>query len=311
MTGTVLVTGASGFAGSHLVQLLATRGPVTAWTRSTPPLEIANLATWKQVDLLDRSAVRKSILELRPEAVYHCAGSPHVSTSWADTTLPLASNVMATHHLLESLGAAGGGARVLIPGSAMVYAPSDSPIAESHPVHPASPYALSKLAQELLALQAMVEDRVEVVVARAFNHTGPRQTADFAAPSFARQIALIERGEQAPVMKVGNLAAQRDLTDVRDMVRAYVALMEKGASGDIYNVASGTPRPIQSVLDGLLARSKVSVRVDADPERMRPHDIPILAGDATRLRNATGWIPEISFERMLEDLLDYWRFRAG
>ena len=309
MSSGVLVTGASGFAGSHLVQLLATRGPVTAWTRSTPPPEIAQLATWTQIDLLDRPAVLQAIRDLRPATVYHCAGSPHASTSWADTAQPLASNVMATHHLLEALGAAGGGARVLIPGSAMVYAPSDTAIAESHPIHPASPYALSKLAQEQLALRAIVEDRVQVVIARAFNHTGPRQTADFAAPSFARQIALIEQGEQAPVMKVGNLAAQRDLTDVRDMVRAYVALMEKGVSGDVYNVASGTPRPIQSVLDGLLARSTVSVRVDADPERMRPHDIPILAGDATRLRNATGWVPEIAFDRMLEDLLNYWRSR--
>ena len=308
MNDTVLVTGAAGFAGSHLVELLAASGPVTAWTHaSPPPPDLLDLATWQRVDLLDRSAVLHAVRTLRPAVVYHCAGSPHVAESWHDTTTPLTSNVMATHHLLESLGRAGRRARVLIPGSATVYADSPTPIAETHALHPTSPYAVAKLAQEQLAFRAIVEDGVEVVVTRSFNHTGPRQTPRFAAPSFARQVALIERGQGEAVLKVGNLDALRDITDVRDVVRAYAVLMAGGRSGEVYNVCSGVGRPMRAVLDGLVARARVPVRIEQDPARMRPHDTPALVGDPSRLRDATGWAPTISFDRMLDDLLDYWR----
>jgi GDP-4-dehydro-6-deoxy-D-mannose reductase len=242
--------------------------------------------------------------------VYHCAGSPHVAESWGDPTTPLANNVMTTHHLLEALNVAACNARVLVPGSATVYAASTKPIVETDPVRPASPYAVAKLAQEQLALRAVAEDGVEVIVTRSFNHTGPRQSTAFAAPSFARQIALIERGEREPIMRVGNLEAQRDLTDVRDVVRAYVALMDGGLSGTIYNVASGVPSTIRSILDRLAQRARVPLRVDSDPTRMRPHDLPVLVGDVSRLREATGWSPQISLDRMLDDLLEYWRARV-
>lgn len=307
MRGPVLVTGASGFAGSHLLEHLSGRADLVAWARSDPPSELATLARWQRVDLLDRDRVRQAIRELKPSAVYHCAGAPHVAHSWQDATKPLASNVLTTHYLFDALRRAGTGARVLIPGSAHVYAASPHPHNEDSPVAPASPYALSKLAQEQLGVRAVAEDGLEVVVARAFNHTGPRQSADFFAPAMARQIARIERGGIEPVIKVGNLDAERDLTDVRDTVRAYTLLMEKGAVGGIYNVASGIGRPMRVVLDALVRRAQVPVRVGTDPERLRPHDIPVLVGDATRLRNATGWAPEISFERTIDDLLNYWR----
>ena len=307
MTDTVLITGAAGFAGSHLVELLARSGPVTAWHRSAPPPQLASIATWQHVDLLDRAAVRTAMIALRPSRVYHCAGSPHVARSWHDTATSLRSNVIGTHHLLEALGAIGERARVLIPGSAAVYAPSQDPIAEDHPCAPASPYALSKLAQEQLGGRASTEDGLDVILTRSFNHTGPRQTPAFAAPSMARQVALIERGLMEPVIKAGNLGARRDFTDVRDVARAYAGLMERGVPGTIYNVASGVGHTIQSVLDGLIARARVTVRVESDPGRMRPHDIPVLVGDPARLWHATGWTAAISFDRMLDDLLDYWR----
>ena len=308
MNDVILVTGAAGFAGSHVVQALAGTGDILAWTRATPPPdEIASLATWQHVDLLNRDEVRAAIERAQPTTVYHCAGAPNVAHSWRDTVTPLSSNVLATHRLLDALRRAGARCRVVIPGSATVYAPSMAALTEESPVAPANPYALSKLAQEQLGIRAAREDGIEVIVARAFNHTGPRQSAAFAAPSMARQIALIESGAVEPVIKVGNLDAQRDLTDVRDVVGAYIALMNMGTPSTIYNVASGRARSMKSVLEALAARARVDVRIETDPSLLRPSDTPVLLGDATRLRTATGWQPDIPFDRTLDDLLAYWR----
>ena len=307
MNGPVLVTGASGFAGSHLVQLLSTSHAVVGWARSAPPAEIAALAKWQSVDLLDRDAVTAAVHELNPSAIFHCAGLPQVAESWADTAAPLAVNVLGTHRLLEAVRLLGSACRILVTGSAHVYAPSSAPIAEDETLRPASPYALSKLAQEQLALMAAAEDGLQVIVTRSFNHTGPRQKPSFVAPSIARQIAAIERGAMDPVIRVGNLEAQRDLLDVRDAVRAYAALIDAGTPGTVYNVASGVGRPVRAVLDALVSRARVPIRIETDSARMRANDIPILIGDASRLRDATGWEPKISFDQMLDDLLGYWR----
>ena len=303
----VLVTGAGGFAGSHLLEYLQGAASGVSGEAGSP-----TIVGWTRadVDLLDRDAVRRAIDALRPTEVYHCAGAAHVAESWTRTTDTLAINVLATHHLLGALRRSGQPCRVFIPGSAHVYAPSATPIAEDAPLAPASPYAVSKLAQEQLATQALGEDGVETIVARVFNHTGPRQSPTFAASSMARQIAAIERGAMEPVIKVGNLEAVRDLTDVRDTVRAYTLLMERGAPGTIYNVASGEGRTTRVMLETLVAASRVPVEIEIDPVRLRPNDIPVLVGDPSRLQAATGWTPRISFERMLTDLLDYWRATA-
>ena len=303
----VLITGASGFAGSHLMEYLSRTCEVEGWSRSAPPAALAAPGRWRRIDLLDRDAVRTAVRELRPAAVYHCAGMPHVAESWSDTAQPLASNVLATHHLFDALRRAGISARVLVPGSATVYAPALEPVSEDHPIGPGSPYALSKLAQEQLALRAAPADGVDVVLTRSFNHTGPRQAPAFVAPSMARQIALIEKGDRGPVIRVGNLDAQRDFTDVRDVVRAYVGLMDRAASSVFYNVASGVGRTMRSVLDALVSRARVPVRVETDPGLLRPNDQPMLVGDASRIRQAIGWQPSISFDQMLDDLLEYWR----
>lgn len=307
MNKKVLVTGAAGFVGSHLVELLGPRQHVVGWSRSSPPPELGAFATWQRVDLLERDAVRHAIRELQPQVVYHCAGVAHVAQSWTDTSKPLAGNVLATHYLLDALRRAEVRCRVLVPGSATVYAPSDRPITEDGAIAPGSPYALSKLAQEQLALRAAVEDGLEIIATRSFNHTGARQTPAYVAPSIARQIALIERGALEPTIRVGNLAARRDLTDVRDVARAYIALVNSGTSGVVYNVASGVGRTIGSILDALIARARVPVKIETEQERLRAQDTPALVGDATRLREATGWHPEIPFERMLDELLEYWR----
>lgn len=301
------MTGAGGFAGGHLLELLAGRHDLIGWSRSQPSPELARLARWQQVDLLDRDRVCAVIRDVRPAAVYHLAGVSHVAESFADPAKPLAGNVLGTHHLFDALRRAGLACRVVLTGSATVYASSGSPLTESSPVAPASPYALSKLVQEQLGLRAVGEDGLRVVVTRSFNHTGPRQTPSFMAPTVARQVALIERGQLEPVIRIGNTSPQRDLSDVRDVVRAYEALMERGQPGEIYNVASGVGRAVGDVLNALIARSRVPVRTETDPERMRAADVPILVGDPTRLRTATGWQPQISFDRMIDDLLEFWR----
>lgn len=308
--GPVLVTGAAGFAGSHLVEVLSDTPDLVCWSREAPAPDLVPSARWQEIDLLDRERVRDAVAALRPAQVYHLAGVPHVGSSWDATTPTLAGNVLATHYLFDAMRRAGVRARVLVTASATVYAPSDQPLAEDGPIAPGSPYGLSKLAQEMRSLRGIAEDGLDVIVVRAFNHTGPRQTPAFAAPSFARQIALMERGALPPVLRAGNLAPRRDLSDVRDVVRAYVALMERGASGRVYNVASGVGRPIGDILDALISRARVAVTVETDLSLLRPHDTAALVGDCRRLQRDTGWSPQIPFEKMLDDLLEYWRLRA-
>ena len=302
----VLVTGAGGFAGGHLIELLAGSADLVGWSRTQPPPEIAALAKWQRVDILDREQVTDTIAMLRPDSIFHCAGLPHVAESWADTAAPLATNVLGTHRLIEAVERVGSRCRIVVTGSAQVYAPSNEPIAEDARIAPSSPYALSKLAQEQLALRSN-SDTVAIIVTRPFNHTGPRQKPSFLAPSVARQIVMIERGLHEPVLKVGNLDPSRDIMDVRDAVRAYAALMKTGTPGTIYNVASGVARPVRSIVEALVSRARVPVRIEQDPSRIRPSDVPVLAGNPRRLKQSTGWSPQVSFEKMVDDLLDYWR----
>jgi GDP-4-dehydro-6-deoxy-D-mannose reductase len=259
------------------------------------------------VDLLDRDAVATAIERVRPAAVYHCAGAAHVGAAWERTHETLAVNVLATDHLLDALRRNGLSARVLIPGSALVYQPSNSAIDERSPLGPANPYGLSKLAQEMLGLRMSREDAMPVVVARSFNHIGPRQHPSFFASSFARQIARIEAGLAEPVMTVGNLEARRDLTDVRDTVRAYRALMDRGRPGEVYNVCSGRAYRIGEILDLLLVQSRMAITVAADPSLRRPNDVPLVLGSYRRVHDELGWAPEVPVERTMDDLLRYWR----
>jgi len=310
MSRLILVTGASGFAGSHLLDLFAADGvAIVAWHRpgGTPPRPVAG-ARWEGVDLLDRAAVRAAVERLRPTDVYHCAGAAHVGRSWGSSEPTFAVNVRGTHHVIEALRDAGVDARVLIPSSAMVYAASSAAIREDHPLLPASPYALSKLAQEMVGRNN--PGGPQVSIARAFNHFGPRQDPWFVASGFARRIADIEAGRWEPEIAVGNLDARRDLTDVRDTVRAYRQILERGAPGTTYNVCSGRAIAIRELLDMLLARARVPITVKPDPARYRPNDPPLILGDPARIREDLGWSPSIAIERTLDDLLESWRVVA-
>lgn len=307
MPGPILVTGAAGFAGGHLIDLLTReKAQIVAWHRPGVawPRDLAG-ATWEPVDLLDRSGVRNALARSRPAAVYHCAGAAHVGRSWDSTEPTFAVNVRGTHHLIEGIRDAEIDARVLIPGSAMVYARADEALSEDHPLVPASPYALSKLAQELVG--SGNPGGPHVSIARAFNHFGPRQDPWFVASGFARRIADIEAGRWQPEIAVGNLDARRDLTDVRDTVRAYRLVLERGKPGRAYNVCSGRAIAIRDLLDMLLARARVPIRVKVDPARYRPNDLPLLVGDPRRIHDELGWTPEIGLDRTIDDLLEYWR----
>jgi GDP-4-dehydro-6-deoxy-D-mannose reductase len=291
----VLVTGARGFVGRYLVEHLETAGAeVTGWGR-------------EHVDLLDRRSVWRAMADLRPSVVYHCAGAAHVGQSFSNIADTLAANVLGTHHVLDALRVTGVRARVLITGSSLVYRQSDRALREDDPTGPATPYAVSKLAQEMLGQRSIREDRQQVLLTRPFNHTGPRQDPTYAAPTFAQQIALIEKGRMRPEIVVGNLDASRDLHDVRDTVRAYTAIVERGEPGRVYNVCSGQAVRIRDVLNRLVSMSRVPVTVTVDPDRYRPSDNLMLWGDRSRIETELGWKPEIPLDRTLADLLDYWR----
>jgi GDP-4-dehydro-6-deoxy-D-mannose reductase len=251
--------------------------------------------------------VSRAMAELRPSIVYHCAGAAHVGQSFDNIADTLAANVLGTHHVLDALRNAGVSARVLITGSSLVYRQSDRALKEEDPTGPATPYAVSKLAQEMLGQRGINEDRQQVLLTRPFNHTGPRQDPTYAAPSFAQQIALIEKGRMRPEIVVGNLDASRDLHDVRDTVRAYATIVERGEPGRIYNVCAGQAFKIRDVLDRMIAMSRVPVTVTVDPARYRPSDNPVLWGDRSRIERELGWKPEIPLKQTLADLLDYWR----
>jgi GDP-4-dehydro-6-deoxy-D-mannose reductase len=310
----ILVTGAGGFVGRHLLALLVEEeGEIWAWSRRLPAGAASHdgRVAWRTVDVLDRDAVHAAIDEARPTEVYHLAGEADVAGSWRDPAASLQTNVIGTHRVLDALRELGLAARVLVPGSATVYAPSPGPLSEESPLAPSSPYALSKLAQELLARRAAHADGQAVVIARAFNHIGPGQAPTFAAASFARQIAAVERGEAPPVIAVGNLDARRDLTDVRDTVRAYRLLMAHGAPGVPYNVCSGRAYAVREILDGLLRLSSVAVEVRVDPARLRPDDNPLVLGNPARLQACTGWTPRLAIDETLRDVLADARARAG
>jgi GDP-4-dehydro-6-deoxy-D-mannose reductase len=303
----ILVTGAAGFAGSHLLDLLAGgNADIVAWHRpgGRPP-RLVPRTRWQAVDLLDRAQVADAIAGVRPSVVYHCAGAAHVGRSWDATESTFAINVRGTHHVLDALERANVVARVLVPSSALVYASASQALTEADPLVPNSPYGVSKLAQEMLAQRT--NGALAVAIARPFNHVGPRQDPHFVASGFARRIADIERGRWPPEISVGNLEARRDLTDVRDTVRAYQLIVERGQSGRPYNVCSGRALLIGDLLEMLLGRARVAIAVKTDPSRYRPNDTPLLVGDPSRLRDELGWIPAIPLEQTLDDLLEYWR----
>ena len=306
--GTTLVTGATGFVGGHLLDSLADHAPLVAWFRPDGKgPDPGRHVDWRPVDLLDPVAVADEVDEIAPSRIYHIAGASQVDTSWNSVVPHLRTNVLGAHHLFTAVRHAGRPCRVLIVSSSQVYQVSDEPLDENTPLIPPSPYGLSKLAQDLLAERACEDDGLEVVIARPFNHAGPRQSAAFAVSSFARQIARIEAGLAQAVMRVGNLDARRDMTDVRDVVEAYHLLMNGAKPGRPYNICSGRAWKIGDLLEELLHFARVPITVSVDEHRLRPNDVPVIQGDASRIRADLGWAPRIPVEQTLSDTLEWWR----
>ena len=312
MTGrTVLVTGASGFVGPHLARALAAVGARVAGLgfEPEPPAGLA-LAGWHVADLREPEAVADAVARARPDAVVHLAGQSSAARSFADPDATFAANVTGTRHLLEAVRKEAATARVLVVGSGEVYGPQPegSRAGEETPFAPVSPYAASKAEAERLAEAAgRGEHGLDVVRVRAFSHTGPGQAPAFVVPGFAQQIAAIEAGGTGAVLRVGNLEVTRDLSDVRDVVRAYVALLERGTRGAAYNVCRGEGVKLTEVVRRLVGLARVPIRVEVDPARLRPADIGWLVGDPSRIARDTGWRAELPLERTLHDVLEEWR----
>jgi GDP-4-dehydro-6-deoxy-D-mannose reductase len=304
----VLITGVTGFAGSHLVDYLLTRGDceihgIWRWrsrTENIEHLKPGDIAL-HECDLRDATSTFDTVAKVKPDWIFHLAAQSSLMT-----------NILAQVNIFEAVRRLGLKTRIQLACSSeeygMVY-PDETPIRETNPLRPLSPYAVSKVAQDMLGYQYWMSWKVDSVRTRGFNHEGPRRGPVFVASDFAKQIADIEKGRKAPVLSVGNLEAKRDFTDVRDMVRGYVLALEKCEPGEVYNLCRGRCWTIRETLDMLLALTTTKIEVKQDPARLRPSDVQILLGDNSKFVAATGWQPTIPFEQTLRDMLEYWRSR--
>jgi GDP-4-dehydro-6-deoxy-D-mannose reductase len=290
-----LITGAGGFVGPYLTAHLESCGD-----------DVAGVDL--DVDITDTGKLRAAFQEIRPDAVYHLAAASHVGTSWSSPVDVLRVNAEGSLNVfLAALET--GVQRVLLVGSAEQYGrltPDVIPVTEATPLRPVSPYGASKAAAEMMASHAFHGRGLPVISVRAFNHIGPGQNDNLVASSIARQVVAAERAGGG-VVRTGDLSPRRDFTDVRDVVRAYRLLVERGAPGEAYNVCSGRDVAIQLIADHYASLATVAIRFELDPERLRPVDVPIVRGDNTKLCTATGWTPEIPFEQTLADVLQWWR----
>lgn len=311
-----LITGITGFAGSHLAEYLLSRGDVEVYgtyrlrSRMDHIQHLINKVKLVECELKDPHSVYQMIIDIRPDLIFHLAAQSFVPTSWNSPTDTLTNNIVSQVNILEAVRKFDIDCKIQIACSSeeygMVY-PEETAIKETNPLRPLSPYAVSKVAQDYLGYQYHQSYGLNIVRTRTFNHTGPRRGEHFVTSNFAKQIAQIELGMQQPKLFVGNLRAKRDFTDVRDVVRAYWLSLEKGESGELYNIASGMAITIDEMLQTLLSFTDAKIEIEVDPNRLRPSDVEILLGDSSVFQARTGWVPEIPFGQTMEDLLNYWR----
>jgi GDP-4-dehydro-6-deoxy-D-mannose reductase len=311
----IFVTGATGFAGSFLVEALLSAGHVV-WAlvhqqTSHQALVVTDAVHPIVGNLLDGAQLKTAVAQAQPDVIYHLAGQAYPARSWQDPAHTVAVNTIGTINLLEA-AAAYGRPRVVVITSAEIYGvvrEDDLPLTEATVPQPRHPYGVSKLAASQFIPIYWQRYQLPVMEARPFNHIGPHQSAGFVVPDFASQLAAIKLGRQSPKLSVGNLDAQRDFTDVRDVVRAYLLLAEKGQPGEAYFVCSGQPVSIHYLLSTLIELAEVTVDIEYDPARMRPSDVPCLYGSYRKIQNQTGWQPQIDLRQSLADALEDWLAR--
>ncbi len=314
----VLITGISGFAGSHLADLCVARG-ADVWGLTQTPGPHPNLAhlgeriSLHTANIADKAGVAAALEDSKPDWVFHLAAQAHVPTAWRDPAATLTTNILGQLNVILAMQERAPDARLLVVSSSSVYGmveEKDLPVDENTPLRPADPYAVSKVGQDMLALQYAQSHGADIVRVRPFNHIGPRQAPDFVIARFAHELAEMEAGARPPAMRVGNMSAKRDFLDVRDVATAYWLALEKGAPGAVYTVGSGVARSIDEMLQTMLKLTQVDIAVETDPALLRPGDLPILQADPRRIRAETGWRPAITLEQTLADTLDYWRSRV-
>jgi len=309
----VLVTGGTGFVGSHLIEALLAAGFTNVHTTTFGDQKsfvhsILPTQNIHKVDLIDQSAISVLLTELKPSTIYHLAAYAEVGASFDQSHLVLENNLKIQLSFLEAVRQSAMKARVLVVGSGMEYdfiAKKAIKITEDHPLGPVSPYAVSKVIQDLLGLSFTYSYKLDIVRVRPFNHIGERQTAAFAVPSFAEQIVAIERGQQKEIA-VGNLDSIRDFTDVKDVVKSYILVLEKGVGGEVYNIGSGVGYSMQQILDMLCKLSTAKIEVVVDPAKVRPLDVPVVVADNSRV-GKLGWFPTIPIQETLRRILEEWR----
>lgn len=316
----VLITGITGFAGSHLADYILADHPevevygIVRWrSRMDNILHIKDKIKLHEADLKDIVSLRKCLAEIKPDWIFHLAAQSFVPTSWKCPAETFSINTIGQINLFEAILSLNLSPKIQVAGSSEEYGlvfPDEVPMKETNPLRPLSPYAVSKIGQDFLAWQYFKSYGLKAVRTRGFNHTGPRRGDVFICSNFAKQLAEIEKGKKEPVIYVGNLEAKRDFTDARDTVRGYWLCLEKGIDGEVYNVGTGKACSMKEVLDFLLSISKVDVKVEVDKSRLRPSDVPILLSDCTKFKKLTGWEPKIPLEQSLKDLLNYWRERV-
>lgn len=306
-----MIIGAAGFVGPYLADAIKRilKCDVVCTKLAHEKLSIPDVEV-RDLDIMDQDAIYNLLTEEHPYYIFHLAAQSSVAYSWKNPSLTIDVNIKGALNVMDAIRRLDYSPRVLIVGSGEEYGhvnPDEVPIKETNLLRPGNIYAATKAAQNMMATIYAEAYGLQLVMTRSFNHIGPRQTSTFVVGDFTSQVVKIEKGLQENTIKVGNLAAKRDFTDVRDVVEGYCALVQSGKSGETYNVGTGHALKIRSILDKIIEISGLDIKVEVDPDKLRPVDVPIIEPDITKITNATGWKPSIPLEQTLKDMLQYWR----